>query len=93
MDTEVYGSIAECIGNTPVIEVHDSLIPENKQLLVKLEYFNPGFSIKDRTALGLIKAAMAKGRLSKGGTLIESTSGNLGKSLAMLGAVFGIGEH
>src|SRR5205823_8999261 len=83
------GSIAECIGNTPVIEVHDSLIPENKQLLVKLEYFNPGFSIKDRTALGLIKAAMAKGRLSKGGTLIESTSGNLGKSLAMLGAVFG----
>jgi 2,3-diaminopropionate biosynthesis protein SbnA len=89
MDSEIYGSIAECIGNTPVVEVHDSLIPENKRLLVKLEYYNPSFSIKDRTALGLVKAAMASGRLAKGGTLIESTSGNLGKSLAMLGAVYG----
>jgi len=89
MDSAIHGSIAECIGHTPVIELQDSLIPKNKRLFVKLEYYNPSFSIKDRTALGLVKAAMATGRLGRGGTLIESTSGNLGKSLAMLGAVYG----
>jgi len=89
MNSMIYGSIAECIGNTPVVELHDSLVPRTKRLLVKLEYCNPSFSIKDRTALGLVKAAMSSGRLARGGTLIESTSGNLGKSLAMLGAIYG----
>lgn len=89
MNSVIRESVAECIGNTPVIELHDSLVPTGKRLLLKLEYYNPSFSIKDRTALGLIKAAMTTGRLTKGGTLIESTSGNLGKSLAMLGAVYG----
>jgi cysteine synthase len=89
MDSVIYDNIAECIGNTPVVEIHGSLIPEGKRLFAKLEWCNPSFSIKDRTALGLVKAAMAIGRLAKGGTLIESTSGNLGKSLAMLGAVYG----
>jgi 2,3-diaminopropionate biosynthesis protein SbnA len=89
MNTTIYGSIADCIGHTPVVELHDSLIPQGKRLFAKLEYCNPSFSIKDRTALGLVKAAIAAGKLSRGGTLIESTSGNLGKSLAMLGAVYG----
>jgi N-(2-amino-2-carboxyethyl)-L-glutamate synthase len=89
MDNIIHANIAECIGNTPVVEIHDSLIPPDKRLFVKLEYYNPSFSIKDRTALGLVKAAMAAGKLARGGTLIESTSGNLGKSLAMLGAVYG----
>jgi 2,3-diaminopropionate biosynthesis protein SbnA len=89
MDKKIYSNIAECIGNTPIVEVQSSLIPEGKRLLVKLESYNPSFSIKDRTALGLVKAAMASGKLAPGGTLIESTSGNLGKSLAMLGAVYG----
>ena len=89
MKSAIYGSIADCIGNTPVVELHDPFVPENKRLLLKLEYYNPSFSIKDRTALGLVKAALAKGTLGKGGTLIESTSGNLGKSLALLGAVYG----
>lgn len=89
MDYTIHPNIAECIGNTPVVEIHDSLVPADKHLFVKLEYYSPSFSIKDRTALGLVKAAMASGKLSKGGILIESTSGNLGKSLAMLGAVYG----
>lgn len=89
MHSTIYGSIADLIGNTPVVEVQSSLIPKDKRLFAKLEYYNPSFSIKDRTALGLVKAAMASGRLTKGGMLIESTSGNLGKSLAMLGAVYG----
>lgn len=89
MDSTIYRNIAECIGNTPVVEIHNTLVPAGKRLFVKLESHNPSFSIKDRTALGLVRAAMLSGRLVKGGTLIESTSGNLGKSLAMLGAVYG----
>lgn len=89
MDTKIYKNVAECIGNTPVVEIHNGLVPKDKRLLVKLEYCNPGFSIKDRTALGLVKAAMETGKLGQGGILIESTSGNLGKSLALLGAVYG----
>jgi 2,3-diaminopropionate biosynthesis protein SbnA len=89
MFNTIHKSIVDCIGNTPVVEIRGSLIPETKHLYAKLEYCNPSFSIKDRTALGLVKAAMAAGRLKRGSTLIESTSGNLGKSLAMLGAVYG----
>jgi len=89
MNSPIYQTIADFIGNTPVVEVHDSLIPKGKKLLAKLEYYNPSFSVKDRTALGLVQAAMCSGRLAKGGILIESTSGNLGKSLALLGAVYG----
>lgn len=89
MDSIIHTDIAECIGNTPIVELQDSLIPKDKRLLLKLEYYNPSFSIKDRTALGLVRAAMSKGKLRRGGTLIESTSGNLGKSLAMLGPVYG----
>ena len=58
------------------------MIPDGARLFLKLEYFNPGFSIKDRTALGLIKSAMASGKLTHGGVLIESTSGNMGVGLA-----------
>jgi cysteine synthase len=89
MNNPIYETIAECIGDTPVVEIHDSLVPEGKKLFAKLEYYNPSFSIKDRTALGLVRAAMSTKKLAKGGTLIESTSGNLGKSLALLGAVYG----
>jgi 2,3-diaminopropionate biosynthesis protein SbnA len=89
MPTGIFKSIADCIGNTPVVEIRSSLLPDNKHLYAKLEYCNPSFSIKDRTALGLVKAALQSGRLRPGATLIESTSGNLGKSLAMLGAVYG----
>lgn len=82
--------IDELIGNTPVIELTHPLLSSKKQLLLKLESFNPTFSIKDRTALGLIQHAFSSGKLQPGGIVIESTSGNLGKSLAMLGAVMNI---
>lgn len=86
---KVFKNIESCIGNTPIIELKHSLVPHEKKLLLKLEYFNPSFSIKDRTGLGLIKAGLKQGKLKPGGTVIESTSGNLGKSLAMLGAALG----
>lgn len=85
----VFQNIEECIGSTPVIELKTSFLPNHKKLFLKLEFFNPTFSIKDRTALGLIKDAFVRGQLKLGGTVIESTSGNLGKSLAMLGASMG----
>lgn len=89
--TEVRASkdLRELIGHTPVYELRDPLIPSGRKLYLKLEAFNPNLSVKDRTALGLIEAAMARGALAPGGTIIESTSGNLGKSLAMLGASLG----
>jgi len=85
----IYDNITECIGNTPVVDFKSDLVPYGKKLYLKLDYFNPNFSVKDRTALGLVKAAMKSGKIRKGDILIESTSGNLGKSLAMLGAVYG----
>lgn len=84
----VYQNITECIGHTPIVALEDELVPHGKKLFLKLDYFNPNFSVKDRTALGLVKKALERGELKPGGTLIESTSGNLGKSLAMLGAVY-----
>lgn len=88
INQNIFENIAACIGNTPIVELKHNFISPNKKLYLKLEAFNPTFSIKDRTALGLVKFGFSSGKLKTGGTLIESTSGNLGKSFAMLGAVF-----
>jgi cysteine synthase len=85
MEARLQG-IASLIGNTPMLSITGGLVPVGKELILKLEGFNPSLSVKDRTALGLVLAGFRSGRLRKGGTLIESTSGNLGKALAMLGA-------
>ncbi|MFK2901972.1 cysteine synthase family protein [Dyella jejuensis] len=85
MDAQLQG-IASLIGHTPMLSVTGGLVPPGKELILKLEGFNPSLSVKDRTALGLVLEGFRSGHLRKGGTLIESTSGNLGKALAMLGA-------
>jgi cysteine synthase len=82
-------NVSQLIGHTPVYELRDPLIESGCRLYLKLEAFNPNLSVKDRTALGLVEAGMRRGALAPGGTIIESTSGNLGKSLAMLGASMG----
>ncbi len=82
-------TIVESIGRTPVLDLCHPLVPVGKKLLLKLEQFNPNFSIKDRTALGLIQYALQSKKLVLGGRIVESTSGNLGKSLAMIGAAMG----
>lgn len=82
----IHNSLEDLIGNTPILSIKGGLVPYNKELLLKLEYFNPNFSIKDRTAFGLIKYSIENGNLRPGDIIIESTSGNLGKSLAMFGA-------
>lgn len=85
----VAGDITELIGNTPVVRL-EKLVGEDKaKVLVKLEFFNPGASIKDRTALGMIRQAEEDGILRPGSVIVEPTSGNTGIGLAMIAAVKG----
>ena len=81
-------NIIETIGNTPLVKLNNFLTENSKvNLFGKLEWLNPGGSIKDRTAYGLIKKAEDDGLLRPGGTIVESTSGNLGIALAMIAAI------
>lgn len=84
----IYKSIDELIGNTPVIKL-DMLPEDYADVYVKLEYFNPGGSVKDRIALKMIDAAEANGELKPGDTIVEPTSGNTGIGVAMVGAARG----
>lgn len=82
-------SILEIIGNTPLITIPNSNKMDEGQVLFKYERNNPGGSIKDRPAIHIIKEAEQGGFLKPGGTIIESSSGNFGISLAMIGAAKG----
>jgi 2,3-diaminopropionate biosynthesis protein SbnA len=86
----VCDSITELIGNTPLVRMrHLSSLVTGATIYGKPEYLNPGLSIKDRTAIGLIEDAERSGRLKPGGTIVESTSGNMGHALAMICAARG----
>jgi cysteine synthase A len=86
----VLSSVEELIGNTPMIELRPPGVPGTVRLLAKLEMLNPLSSIKDRTALRMIKGAESAGLLpTSGGTVIETSSGNTGIALAALCAVRG----
>jgi len=78
-------NILELIGNTPVVKLN-KIVPAafNAEIYIKLEYFNPMSSIKDRLAFALISDAEEKGLLKEGGTVIEATSGNTGIGLALI---------
>ncbi|SDC89871.1 cystathionine beta-synthase [Paenibacillus sp. UNCCL117] len=82
-------SILETIGNTPLITIPNTNKANEGQVLLKYERFNPGGSIKDRPAIYIIQEAERRGWLKPGGTIIESSSGNFGISLAMIGAAKG----
>ncbi|WP_394940758.1 PLP-dependent cysteine synthase family protein [Psychromicrobium sp. YIM B11713] len=80
------------VGNTPLVEVQGLGLPagcERSRVLLKLESTNPGGSIKDRTALNMVRTAEASGELRPGATIVESTSGNTGVGLALIGALTG----
>ena len=85
---KIYGSTLELIGNTPLVEVKNIEKSEGLEatVLVKLEYFNPAGSVKDRIAKGMIEDAEARGILKEGSTIIEPTSGNTGIGLAAIAA-------
>lgn len=87
--SRVLPSIVEAIGETPLIALDRLGAGLPGQILLKLEYFNPGYSIKDRIARRIVEEAERSGRLRPGGTVIELTSGNTGTGLAIVCAVNG----
>lgn len=80
-------NVLEIIGNTPLIKLNKLTKGIKAKVLVKLEYVNPGGSVKDRIGLAMIEMAEKKGLLKKGGTIIEPTSGNTGAGLAIAAAI------
>ena len=78
-----YNNIIETIGNTPLVKLNSVTKGIKGTILAKVEYFNPGHSIKDRMALKMIELAEEQGKLKPGGTVIECTSGNTGMGLAL----------
>ena len=85
----VYNNILEAIGNTPIVRLNRVARGVGANLFAKLEFTNPGGSIKDRIGYWMIEDAEAKGLIKPGGTIIEGTSGNTGVGLAMAAAIKG----
>lgn len=88
---KIADSILDIIGNTPLVRLHrfEEKIGFDGRILIKLESFNPGGSVKDRIAREMIRDAEAAGRLRPGGTIIEATSGNTGIGIAAVGTALG----
>lgn len=86
---DVKNNILETIGNTPLVRLNKLTKELPCPVYAKVEYFNPGNSIKDRMAVKMVEVAEAEGKLKPGGTIIECTSGNTGMGLAMAGVVKG----
>ncbi len=88
---KIYDSITQLIGSTPIVRLGKFAKSHNinANILAKVEYFNPGGSVKDRIALAMIEDAESRGLLKAGGTIIEPTSGNTGVGLSLVGAVKG----
>ncbi len=82
-------NILETIGNTPIVKLNKVTQGLKPKIYLKLEYFNPGGSVKDRIALAMVNDAERKGYLKPGGTIIEATAGNTGLGLALVAAVKG----
>lgn len=84
-----YPTIADCVGNTPLVRLQRLAAPNNNLILCKLEGNNPAGSVKDRPALSMISLAEERGDIKPGDVLIEATSGNTGIALAMAAAIKG----
>lgn len=82
-------SVIDCIGNTPLIRLNHLSDETGCEILGKAEFMNPGGSVKDRAALGMVQAAVAAGELEPGGTIVEGTAGNTGIGLALVGSALG----
>jgi cysteine synthase A len=86
MHEAIYDDICQLIGHTPIVRLNRIPKEDSAEMLVKLESFNPGGSVKDRIGLSMIEKAEGDGRLKPGGTIVEPTSGNTGIGLAMVAA-------
>ncbi|WP_395524851.1 cysteine synthase A [Enterococcus faecium] len=87
--TAIYNSVTELIGKTPIVKLNKIVPEDSADVFVKLEFFNPGGSVKDRIALSMIVKAEHDGLLKPGDTIIEPTSGNTGIGLSMVGVAKG----
>ncbi|WP_248147986.1 cysteine synthase A [Microbacterium aoyamense] len=85
----IHSDITTAFGNTPLVKLNRVTDGAVADVYAKLEFFNPASSVKDRLGIALVNAAEASGELKPGGTLVESTSGNTGIALAMVGAARG----
>lgn len=85
----IYNGVIELIGKTPILRVTNMIDENSAEVYVKLEKFNPGGSVKDRAAFGMIEKAEKEGLLKKGSVIVEPTSGNTGIALAMIGRIKG----
>ncbi|ALC88441.1 cysteine synthase [Bacillus sp. FJAT-18017] len=85
----IANSVADLVGNTPIVKLNRLVDENSADVYLKLEYMNPGSSVKDRIAVAMIEAAEREGGLKEGDTIIEPTSGNTGIGLAMIGAAKG----
>lgn len=82
-------SITQLIGNTPLVKLNRVVPEDSAEIYVKLEFQNPGASVKDRIAISMIETAEQEGKLKPGDTIVEPTSGNTGIGLAMVAAAKG----
>ncbi len=85
----VYNNITDVTGNTPLVKINRLTEGAGATVLAKLEFYNPGNSVKDRLGKAIIDAAEKSGELKPGGTIVEGTSGNTGIALALIGAARG----
>lgn len=86
----LYDNLLDLVGNTPIIKLNNLFDDDSHaDIYIKLEYYNPGGSVKDRAALGIIEEAEKKGLLKPNSVIVEPTSGNMGISLALIGALKG----
>jgi cysteine synthase len=86
---KIYENVSELIGHTPLVRLNRLTEGLDADVTVKLEFYNPANSVKDRIGVAIIDAAEAAGDLQPGGTIVEATSGNTGIALAMIGAARG----